>query len=384
MTQAATARPGRTFDTIPRPVRVMIVDDSRVIRELLTRIIAKDSRLEVVAAVESGEAALDALLCAAPDVISMDIRLPGIDGFETTRRIMIERPTPIVVVAGDVGQKDLMISMNALRAGALSVLEKPNDTDQGDFIAFADLLCTQLAIMSQVKVIRHRRALRTAPARADRLDPSAHAPSRAGRSLSPPRPLIATREFELLGVVASTGGPNALVEVLNGLPSGFPIPILVVQHMTSSFSRAFVEWLDDVCMARVLAARDRMPVEAGTIYVAPADVHLTIDGRRLRLDDSPPVCMQRPSGTALFRSMARAAGPAAIGVLLTGMGEDGAEGLREIRARGGYTIAEDESTAVVYGMPGAAVALGAVCESIPLPRIAPRLRGLIRPEIRET
>lgn len=349
-----------------RRLRVMIVDDSRVIREFLTQVIARDPRLQVVAAVESGEQAMRVLTHVAPDVISMDICLPGWNGFETTRRIMAERPTPIVVVAADAGPTEPKASLDALRAGALSVLEKPAGNSLGDYEAFAERLCTQLAIMSQVRVVTQRNGFR----------PRA-APAAKPRTTSHQGNARPTDKHELVGIVASTGGPNALVEVLNGLGPEFPLPVLIVQHMTQSFSSAFVEWLDDVCAAPVREAQQGMRPEAGHVYVAPADRHLVLRPSRLGLEDGPLVCMQRPSGTVLFQSLAATLRSQAIGVLLTGMGEDGAEGLLALREAGGHTIAEDESTAVVYGMPGAAVALGAVGESLPLPRIAPRLNELV-------
>lgn len=180
----------------------------------------------------------------------------------------------------------------------------------------------------------------------------------------------------MLGVVASTGGPNALAELMNGLGSDFRLPILIVQHITSGFSTAFASWLNDVCPLQVVQARAGMRAEPGHVYVPPADRHLTLKNRHLCLNHAPLVSMQRPSGTVLFESMAEDLGARAIGVLLTGMGDDGAQGLQAISKAGGHTIVEDESTAVVYGMPGAAVALGAARESLPLHRVALRLRQL--------
>jgi len=342
-------------------IRVMIVEDSRAVRELLRHLVGADPRLEVVAAVESAEEALRVLDTASPDVISMDIRLPGMNGFEATVEIMTRRPTPIVVVSASVEDETLKISMNALRAGALSVVEKPVGTGHHDYAALAGRLCNQLASMSQVKVIRQRidRGLRFG-----------HAPAPV-----PTRPR--TGPFAAVGVVASTGGPNALASLLGGLPGDFPLPVLLVQHITGCFLEGFVSWLGTQSPLKVRAATEgELPV-AGSVYVPPADVHLRLVGGRLRLVGAEPVCLQRPSGTVLFESMSRGLGPAGLGVLLTGMGEDGAQGLLRLRDAGGYTIAEDESTAVVFGMPGAAVRLGAACEVLPLPEIAPRILELV-------
>src|SRR5712691_6951503 len=349
-----------------KKIRVMIVEDSRVVRELLEFVIGRDPRLEVAATVESAEEALRILHRVSPDVISMDIRLPGMNGFEATQRIMSDKPTPIVVVSASVEAEDLKISMNALRAGALTVVEKPVGTRHADYEALAERLCTQLAIMSQVHVIRQRidRGLRFGAKGGKSAEPA----SRVPRSLGP---------FQMLGLVASTGGPNALSQLLGGLPRSFPLPILLVQHITASFLEGFVAWLNTVCPLPVKLARDQEIPVAGTIYVPPADLHLRVEGGRLQLNRHNPVSAQRPSGTVLFQSMAESLGPRAFAVLLTGMGEDGAAGLKDIHTSGGYTIAEDESTAVVYGMPAAAVRLGAVCETLPLHEIAGRVLELV-------
>lgn len=287
----------------------------------------------------------------------MDIRLPGMNGFEATERIMRERPTPVVVVSASVEKADLQITMNALRAGALTVLEKPVGTTSVEYEAMAQKLCTQLAIMSQVKVVRRHRDPRPTPRLA--------------------RPVERyNTAYRIVGVVSSTGGPNALVHLLNGLGSDFQVPIVLVQHITSSFLEGFAAWLDSVCPFAVEIVRNRRLPLRGKVHIAPADHHLRVENGYLDIDTGDPVCAQRPSGTVLFRSMANAFGGQALGVLLTGMGDDGAEGLLQIRRSGGYTIAEDESTAVVYGMPAEAQRMGAVIDSLPLPAIASRILEL--------
>ncbi|MBP0491327.1 chemotaxis-specific protein-glutamate methyltransferase CheB [Roseomonas indoligenes] len=336
----------------------MIVEDSLVVRQLLSHIVSRDPRLQLAAAVPSAEEALAEIARVRPDVISMDIRLPGIDGLEATRRIMAEHPTPIVVIADAVEERGLRISMNALRAGALTVVEKPLGPGREGWERAAEGICTQLYIMSQVPVIRRRAGSLSAP-------------------LPTPRhfaPLPAPAQPALVGIGASTGGPPALARVLGALPADFPVPVLVVQHMGAPFMEGFAAWLDGLVAPRVTLAQDRILPRAGHVYVAPGDRHLGITaGGLMQVSEAPPVGGQRPAADVLFQTMARNLGPRGMGILLTGMGEDGARGLTALRNAGGLTLAEDETTAVVYGMPAAAVRLGGVSSLLPLDLIGPRL-----------
>ena len=341
-----------------KKTRVLIVEDSAVIRQFLVHIISHDPRLEIAGAVGSAEEALEILDRVAPDVISMDIRLPGINGFEATQQIMEKRPTPVVIVSASVDPSDSRTTMEALSAGALAAVEKPPGVTSMDHEMLADRLCTQLAIMSQVKVIRRHAAVRPAP-------------------FVVRRPAARPR-YSVLGVVGSTGAPRALPLLLNALGADFPLPILMVQHITASFLEPFAAWLEGICPFPVEIVHGQLAVSSGRIYLAAADHHLRALQGGVGVDRSDPVCAQRPSGTTLFQSMGDIYGARAVGVLLTGMGEDGAEGMLHLRSRGGYTVAEDASTAVVYGMPAAAVRLGAVSESLPLHAIAPRLLELVQ------
>jgi two-component system chemotaxis response regulator CheB len=351
-----------------KKVGVLIVEDSDVVRQLLHHIISSDPRFEVLAAAASAEDALDMLERVSPDVISLDIRLPGMNGFEATRQIMRTRPTPIVVCSASVESEDLKITMNALRAGALAVVEKPVGTTRAEYDRLAQTLCTQLAIMSDVKVVRQRAFATTTPIQKKVVGPPVRSGSTLGLRQAP----------RVLGIGASTGGPNAVVQVLTDLGRDFPLPILLVQHMMPSFLAGFVTWLESAtpCRRALITSGGEL-VAPGAVYVAPPDRHLELDGDRIRLSDAPPVSVQRPSATVMFQSLARAAGASGVGVLLTGMGDDGADGLLELRRSGGHTVAEHESTAVVYGMPKAAVDRGAASECLPLMDIGPRILGLV-------
>ena len=340
----------------------MIVEDSLVVRELLTHIISRDPRFQVAAAVASGEEALSEIAAIRPDVVSMDIRLPGIDGLEATRRIMTEHPTPIVVIADAVQDQSLKISMHALRAGALSVVEKPVGVASAAYERIAETITTQLFIMSSVPVIRRRSF--AAPAASD---------------AAPPVPNAAFKGPSFVALAASTGGPPALAKVLEALPPDFDAAVFIVQHMGAAFMEGFAAWLNGLSPLPVMLAVDGAQAQPGRAYVAPGDRHLAIDGGGvMRLTDEAPIASQRPSANRLFSSLARSAGPRTVGVLLTGMGEDGAEGLLSLRRAGGYTIAEHKSTAVVYGMPAAAARLKAGREILPLDAIGRRIAQLAR------
>jgi two-component system chemotaxis response regulator CheB len=243
--------------------------------------------------------------------------------------------------------------MEAVKAGALSVVEKPVATSHAAYTGIAARLYTQLAIMSEVKVVRQR--------------PSA----RSDRDM-PLRVNGVSSAWRLLTIGASTGGPNALLQMLGAFGGRFPLPIVIVQHMTASFLDGFARWLSG-CGLPVSVVNERVLLEPGKVYLAPGDAHVVVDAVSASPNTAPPVRGHRPAANVLFSSAARHFGSSAIGVLLTGMGDDGADGLREIRSAGGFTIAEAESTAVVYGMPAAAVSAGAVCESLPLDEIAPRI-----------
>lgn len=359
-----------------KKIRVLIVEDSAVVRHLLELIIGGDERLEVAASLASAEQALQILPELHPDIISMDINLPGMDGLEATHQIMTTQPTPILIVSSSVSDAEATTSLEALRAGAVTVAEKPVGPGHPQFAAHAAQLCNKLVIMSEVRVVRQRqgRYLRAGTPPIQRLAASTD-------DFSTPRLSIAT-DYQIVGVVASTGGPQALVRLFSDLGTDFPLPVLLVQHITAAFVDSFSRWLGTVTGWQVVIGEKGVVPTPGCIYVAPADRHLCVEKKlsqpHLRLSDSPLVSGQRPSGTELFASMANVYGAHAIGVLLTGMGDDGADGLLNLRTAGGYTIAEDQSTAVVYGMPAAAVNRGAARESLPLPQIGSRIQSLLR------
>lgn len=344
---------------LTRPTRVLIVEDSPVMQRLLERAINSDPRLSVVGVAGDADQALSLLRSARPDVVSMDIRLPRVNGLELTRIIMREYPLPIVVVAADVDDSTLAISMNALKAGALTVVEKPKGTAQTNWNDVSHQLCTQLYIMSKVKVVRQR--------------------NKEQKNSAASRPISFLQQpggFQVVGIGASTGGPGSLANVLGFLLPAFPLPILVVQHIGAPFVEGFAHWLSSVVSLPVEMAAAGESLTPGRIYVAPANRHLLAERGKIILRDGSSRGGQKPAVDRLFESLAASYGEAAIGILLTGMGEDGARGLLALREAGGYTIAEDESTAVVWGMPGSAVRLGAAVEQLPAALIGRRIWAL--------
>ena len=350
-------------------IRVLIVDDSPSIRLGLRGLLESDPELNVVGEARSGEEAITLASNLRPDVITMDIVMPGMGGYEAIRRIMAESPCPIVVVTGIDSPRILEVSMKALEFGALTVLNKPNLL--GPTAEEAGYIAHQVKIMSQVKVVRRTISLQSPPSMS-----SNYAPPASPLETNHPFFSRVWRGPVPIAIGASTGGPPALQTVLGRLPSPFPCPILIVQHMSRGFLPGLARWLETVTPFHCTVGQQGEIIRPGVVYLAPDDSHMTVRGNTIWLNASPPMGGHRPSVDALFESMARNCGANAIGVLLTGMGRDGAIGLKAMCRAGAYTIAQDESTSVVFGMPGAAVEIEAADEVLGLPVIAQRLKDL--------
>ncbi|MCC6136832.1 MAG: chemotaxis-specific protein-glutamate methyltransferase CheB [Candidatus Contendobacter sp.] len=340
-------------------IRALIVDDSPTLRWLLRNILESDPELQVVGEARTGEEAVAFCARSRPDVVTMDIQMPGIGGHEAIRRIMGESPCPIVVVTG-LEEGLLDISFKALQLGALTVASKPTGLPVDDPVARH--LLTQVKLMASVKVVR--RVWRSPPVE-----------SAPGPAIPPSRQSLRPR---LLAMGASTGGPPVLQTILTGLGADFPLPIVIVQHISQGFVGGLAGWLDATTPLCCKVARPYETLQAGTVYLAPDDHHLLIKPAGVVwLDNAPPLGSHRPAVTCLFESIARSYGAAAIGMLLTGMGADGARGLKALRESGAYTIAQDETSSTVFGMPQAAIQLGAALEVLGLAQIAPRLLNLL-------
>ncbi len=333
-----------------RPVRVLIADDSELFRELLSRVVAGERGFELTAVARDGDEAARLARANRPDVITMDLNMPEADGFAGIARIMAETPTPILVLTANPTEA---AGFRALSLGALDIMEKPRaEADLGDY---GRSLRTRLRLLAGVKVIRHPRGLR------EKKDAAA--------------PEIAVPP-EVVVVGASLGGPRALATILRRLPASFPLPIVVVQHIADGFTEGLAGWLNQETALRVSEAVHGDPLRAGRVLLAPSGRHLLVARGLAQLSDEPPVDTFKPSVTPLFASAARAYGRRACGVLLTGMGRDGADGLKAIKDQGGTTLVQDETTSVVFGMPRAAIELGAADRVLPLEEIPRVLQEL--------
>ncbi|GAB4108529.1 MAG: chemotaxis protein CheB [Roseiflexaceae bacterium] len=336
-----------------QPIRVLLVEDSQAQRELLAGIISGGD-FQLVGVASNGRAAVEAACRLQPDVIAMDIHLPLLDGYEATRQIMQSCPTPIVLISssgGDAGQR----SVQALAAGALAVAPKPGSPLRPEHAAERASLLTTLRLMAGVPVVTRF---------AQRPPPPAPDPVAAPSETPLHRPRV-------LAIAASTGGPAALQAVLQGLGAGFPLPVLVVQHIAQGFVAPLVEWLASTVPLTVRIPRQGEQLQPGHVYVAP-DRHHLLAAADTTVALRPPMPDDRfcPSADVLFESVAHVYKDRAIGVILTGMGDDGARGLLRLRRSGAHTLGQDRASSVVYGMPGVAAELGALAQIAPLEQIA--------------
>jgi len=370
-------------------IRVLVVDDSRVVRRAVSQRL-RAAGLEVVGEASDGREAVALTHRLRPDVVLMDVVMPGVDGLAATRQIMAECPTPVVILTAHADHQEVFKTCDAVAVGALEVCAKPTGTESPESQAEWDRILLTIGAAAQVPVMRLR-SRATAP----KTGPSGKV-KKEGRSLLPERPEgcfahkgpapffrggIPDVDPRIVVMGASTGGPAAVKYVLSNLPSDFPIPILVAIHCSHRIVSSIGSWIDRQCSLDVHDAQDgeTLPNLPGTVISAPPGHNLRISGNRLRLQVAESGSGCSPSIDELFESAADRFGEATIGVLLTGMGADGARGLRRIHDCGGYTITQDEATSAVFGMPAAAINLGAVSRIAPLHRLPQSLIQLVRP-----
>lgn len=355
MTQAAAADAG--------VIRVLVVEDSLSARELLVYLINSDSKLHVVGVAADGEQAVRAAQRLRPDVITMDIHMPKMNGYAATRKIMETSPTRILMVTADLSPNEGPATFQSLEAGALAVIGKPNGFGHPHHQAAAAELLRTVKLMAEVPVVKRWKRRETA----------------AQAVSGPPCKVSAKADIRLVAVGASTGGPLVLQAILSRLPRDFAIPVLIVQHISEGFTAGFVEWLSRSTDYPVRIPDHGEAVLPGVAYIAPDGGHMMVraDGT-IVLNKGAPEHGLRPSVSCLFRSVAAAYGAYAAGVLLTGMGRDGAYELKLMQQAGAVTIAQDKETAVVYGMPGEAVKLEAATYVLPPEDIAATLSRLVK------
>jgi two-component system chemotaxis response regulator CheB len=344
-------------------IRILVVEDSTTVRGYLCELLRADGDLEIVGEAADGKRAIELCQRLRPDVVTMDMMLPIMSGLSATEYIMAHCPTPILIVSSSTNRGELFKTYEALAAGALDVLEKPQGDDSN--AAWEKKFVATVKLVSRIRVITHPRGRlgvigRTRPAALPETTRQSH------------------RRCQVVALGASTGGPGAIVEILRALPPAFPLPVFLVLHIAEPFATAFADWLDEQTALRVSYARegDWIGGRAGEVLMAPPECHLTVARGRIHLTADAERHACRPSVDVLFESVALEYGAAAVGCLLTGMGRDGAQGLLQIRRAGGFTLAQDEATSVVYGMPREAVLLGAAECVLPLGEIGPTLAAL--------
>lgn len=346
-------------------IKVLVVDDSKTEATLIKTLLQASPDFEVIGTAKNGEEAVKLVALLKPDLITMDVKMPVMDGFEATRIIMAQNPTPIVVISSMLNDETMDATFLALEAGALSVLQKPIDITSPQFKLQHRYMLDTLRSMAEIKVIRRRFLVnkkKLAPIKEE-----------TGKLL--------TRHFEIVAIGTSIGGPQALKLILEKLPTDFPIPIVIVQHMTPGFLDGFTQWLNQNIALKVKYPEEGERLLGGTVYFAPDQHQLKIERVQgkltAKLIKGPPINGFCPSATFLLQSIAKTSGKNAVGMLLTGMGNDGAEGLLELKRNQGHTLIQDPDSAVVFGMAGVAQSMGAVDKVVELHQIADYLINII-------
>jgi two-component system chemotaxis response regulator CheB len=338
------------------PIRILIVDDSAFMRTALSRMIASESGFEVAGTACTGTEALSKIAALDPDVVTLDIHMPGLDGVETLRLIMARFPRPVIMVSATT-EKDAQNTFNALNAGAFDYIPKRLSSTSLDILHLRDDLIGKIRAAAYSRRPDIREVASRKPPESVNWEPNNTATASA-----------------IVAVGSSTGGPKALQEILPLLPRDFPVPLLIVQHMPLGFSGPFARRLNTLCAVTVQEATHHQPILPGVVYIAAAGMHMTVERSSasrtfLRLDQQPQDCLHVPSVDLMMKSVAETFHSLAIGVILTGMGSDGAQGMKAIHHVGGFTIGQDQATCTVYGMPRACAEMGILDRILPISKI---------------
>jgi two-component system chemotaxis response regulator CheB len=337
-------------------IRTLIVDDSKVVQEFLTFLFSSDPEIKIVGVAGSGQEAIDIVKRKKPDVITMDIHMPGMDGYEATRVIMESIPTPIVIVSGSADSIDSSHPYRYIEVGALAFIHRPAGIGDPDYEFFSKELIQTVKLMSEVKVIKLYPISRKGQLN----------PLRFGKPVEGD-----VKRIQVVAIGASMGGPIALQKILSRLPEDLPVPVLIVQHIAAGFVKGFQEWLSLTAGIRLKIAEDEELLSPGVGYIAPDKFHMgASQERKIKLSTKPSENGLKPSVNWLFRSVTEVYGPGAMGVLLSGMGKDGAYELKVMKDKGALTIVQNEESSVMFGMPGEALLLGAADHAFSPERIA--------------
>ncbi|MCK5533775.1 chemotaxis-specific protein-glutamate methyltransferase CheB [bacterium] len=342
-------------------IRVVITDDSLIARELIRKILETDDQIEIVGVAKNGKEAVEMVSALKPDIITLDLRMPVMDGFKAIEQIMAFNPTPILVITATSFKKKQEIVFEALALGALDIVVKPSPEMWVDFSRAGGELIKKLKILSGIPVVTHLQGKK-----------------KSLKKITLPGNL---KGFKVIAIGASTGGPQALLRILSRFPSDFPAGIVVVQHIAAGFTERLVEWLNKSCKISVQVAKDGQKVIPGQALIAANGNHSIIDENGLvKLSKSSPVNGHRPSIDILFSSVASVYKSDTIGIILTGMGKDGVEGMKRIKRSGGKTIAQDKESCVVFGMPKVAIDNMKIDKIVTLDRIASEIINILKEE----
>lgn len=353
------------------PFRIMVVDDSPFMRKAIERMLASAPDIEVVATARDGQEALDKLAEVKPDLITLDVEMPRMDGLTCLRKIMAIQPTPVLMVSA-LTQEGAQATLDALAAGALDFIPKESGTGGPAFLQLQQELQEKIR-----KLARNPRFNRARGVPPPRLAPGA--PTLPARPAGRPSAQFVGSMADLLIIGTSTGGPKALQDLLPALPGNLPVPCLIVQHMPATFTKAFADRLNGICQVQVKEAEHGEPTRPGHVYIAPGGLHMLWKPKgsqgHLELNPEPSTTLHRPSVDVMFQSVADAYPRQVLAMILTGMGSDGAKGMEALKHKGAYTVAEAEDSCVVYGMPRAAFERGCVDVVAPLGDMASLLRS---------
>ncbi|MEC7838495.1 MAG: chemotaxis-specific protein-glutamate methyltransferase CheB [Chlamydiota bacterium] len=340
-------------------VKVLIVDDSATMQNILKKIIQNDSRLEVIGIANNGEEALKMISKKRPDVITMDLFMPILDGFSTTKKIMSSNPIPIIIISGGYKKEDVQLSFKAMEAGAITIMEKPPGLTDPNFQYISRRITSTIFCSAEIKLVTRR-----FPKPLQQSESKIHTRNRS--------------DIKAIAIGASLGGPQAVRRLLSELNPSSPVPIFVVQHISPGFTQGYAEWLNHSTPLRVVIPSHGEKPMGGTVYIAPDNKHMTIDKfGNISLSDTATLFRCKPSVSVLFASVADFYGKQSIGVLLTGMGDDGSKELLTLKEKGSITIAQNKATSLAFGMPGTAIQLGGAKHVLSIEEIAPFINQII-------